>query len=1238
MDSNLLEEQFPDFETLETFRSPFQDTPETKYECDICFKIFRNGTFAREHMKSIIEIDSSSTVIIVVSDDEDESNENITIFEEEYITDKHEEDDPINFEHNGKISNIRPINNDKKSKTVYNYAKKHITVYGNNIYSTTSHPRSDFVEQQKLSIPSKDFKKNTGLSNGSTTEISFTAEIDTISDSFLNEYIDSDAPDLATNAQCGSYTNSDPASNKLFSNELDTEEKDETNSAEIKDRKKVIRFRCKICQTIIFSGESFNDHLRSHRAEYETVECNLCKRSMNRKDLQNHKNTSHKGKVPGFVKCSECDKEYLNSNSLHKHYTYHHKEFGFEDPSIKVCEICGRRCRGNNAFQNHHRTHTGEKPFLCSVCPKSFRIADALKRHMRIHTGEKPMTCKYCGRRSKKRVSKPRKSRNKNKPNEIRKESRKYCKFTLEDFVNLNDVTQPFTCKMCSKLCNTHLDYGLHSITHNENGLYVCHMCDFANESKDVFKKHIKSHDLYKCVKCNKILKTRLSAYKHSKSHSTQNKVQCEICGKHLKKQCLYLHKRMLHSENKASMATKCPICGKEYQNPSSLRQHYSSTHREVGIDVSVVCDICGMRLASKATLPQHLRTHTGDKPFACDACPKRFISKDILSAHKRIHTGEKPYECKIKTLELKLKKPRKKSQVSMEDPDFVMLDKKIPRKKREIKSEPDITLEKFVNLNEVTEPLVCKICSMTYMSHVDFGLHSRVHNEDGLFSCHMCDYRKDAKKTFKIHIKSHDLFKCEKCGRILKSKLCAYKHSKSHSGNNTVQCEICGKHLKKQCLPIHKKILHCDDRNALITKCPICSKEYQNPSSLRQHYSAIHKELGIDVSVVCDICGMRLSCKGKLPQHLRTHTGDKPFACDFCPKKFIAKDILAAHLRVHTGEKPYECGFCGKKFAHSAPYRLKISKKTRSSMKLRCQKRSSKETKENKSVDVGQDPDFQPLSKPTAKKTKHRNSDELLKLILENFTSLNETKEPLECSYCSKLFNTHMDFGLHSKFHNKDGHFSCHLCEYRKDTKKTFENHIRGHDLYKCQKCGKIMRSRRWAYKHLKAHTLTNNLQCEICGKHLKKESLATHLKLIHAEDRSSLITKCPICNKEYLNAGSLRQHYSRAHKELGIDISVVCDICGLRLSCKSKLKPHIMTHTGDKPFACALCPKKFVVKDKLNAHMRVHTGEKPYECRYCGKKFGQDGPYRYHIKTHTGTYYDPNAKRTYIQEVMSR
>lgn len=111
-----------------------------------------------------------------------------------------------------------------------------------------------------------------------------------------------------------------------------------------------------------------------------------------------------------------------------------------------------------------------------------------------------------------------------------------------------------------------------------------------------------------------------------------------------------------------------------------------------------------------------------------------------------------------------------------------------------------------------------------------------------------------------------------------------------------------------------------------------------------------------------------------------------------------------------------------------------------------------------------------------------------------------------------------------------------------------------------------------------------------------------------------------CTICNKTYIYESGLKLHYSSRHKEMGIDFSVICDICGRRISCKSKLKQHIRTHTGDKPYPCTICPRKFSTKDLLGSHMRVHTGEKPYVCMYCGKEFAQGAPYRYHIKTHTG------------------
>ena len=57
---------------------------------------------------------------------------------------------------------------------------------------------------------------------------------------------------------------------------------------------------------------------------------------------------------------------------------------------------------------------------------------------------------------------------------------------------------------------------------------------------------------------------------------------------------------------------------------------------------------------------------------------------------------------------------------------------------------------------------------------------------------------------------------------------------------------------------------------------------------------------------------------QGGVLQHMRMHTGDRPFPCTFCPKAFTQKSGLDQHLRIHTKIKPYRCVVCSKTFCQS--------------------------------------------------------------------------------------------------------------------------------------------------------------------------------------------------------------------------------------------------------------------------------------------------------------------------------
>ena len=77
----------------------------------------------------------------------------------------------------------------------------------------------------------------------------------------------------------------------------------------------------------------------------------------------------------------------------------------------------------------------------------------------------------------------------------------------------------------------------------------------------------------------------------------------------------------------------------------------------------------------------------------------------------------------------------------------------------------------------------------------------------------------------------------------------------------------------------------------------------------------------------------------------------------------------------------------------------------------------------------------------------------------------------------------------------------------------------------------------------------------------------------------------------------------------ELNVDFTMdetKCSFCK-KLVPKCYIREHTMEHVKPrmKTFKCETCDKSFVDNYKLKVHMTSHTGEKPFQCPSCGQSF---------------------------------
>ncbi|KAK7070336.1 hypothetical protein SK128_009815 [Halocaridina rubra] len=179
---------------------------------------------------------------------------------------------------------------------------------------------------------------------------------------------------------------------------------------------------------------------------------------------------------------------------------------------------------------------------------------------------------------------------------------------------------------------------------------------------------------------------------------------------------------------------------------------------------------------------------------------------------------------------------------------------------------------------------------------------------------------------------------------------------------------------------------------------------------------------------VACAVCGKTYACNANLRDHMRIHTGERPFTCDECGMTFTQRSNLRMHKRVHTGERPYMCGVCGKTFSRSSH--------------------------------------------------------------LPGHMRQHTGEKPYTCGVCHQTFTTSQSMKNHKRIHTGEKPYICEICDVSFTQSSTLSTHKKSHSgdkPFKCDICNKRFVFRSGLNEHMIVHSRDKPFECDQCQKKFK-------------------------------------------------------------------------------------------------------------------------------------------------------
>ncbi|KAI4471598.1 transcriptional repressor ctcfl-related [Holotrichia oblita] len=1011
----------------------------------------------------------------------------------------------------------------------------------------------------------------------------------------------------------------------------------------------------------------------SNNEEMREWFCKKCNQSFeSRTSLKKHRKESHPTASP---------RQYIN-------YTYNNES------NTYICKVCDMEITDIREIRKHFLIH--EEKFTCNVCNELQDSAYIYSVHLNKHIGDDNYPCPLCKFVSKRKPS-------------------------IASHLNtVHFKRYSHRCKHCGMEFRDRKIFIEHEKAHVKKNAIICVVC----QERFTYSSGLRYHQI---------------RYHAVTTDIKELKYQCEVCKKTYHS-VFALQRHMPIHEEDTSVAKPhlCEWCGKNFKEKTVLNNHIK---RHTG-HKPFKCSYCDKVFSRKCYVVLHERIHTGEKPYVCDHCGKRFNQGASLRTHMRCHTGERPYSCHLcndsfmskstlkhtasmETIYLKqaiikeIPSPGQNESDNEENREWFCkkcnqsFKSRTSLRKHTKEPHPTAPPRQYTNYtyNNESNTYICKMCDMEFTDRREIRKHFLIHEEK--FTCNVCNESQDSAYIYSVHLNKHigdDNYPCPLCKYVSKKKTsiashlntvhfkryshrCKHcgmgfrdrkifiEHEKSHVKKNAIICVVCQERFTYSRNLRYHQIRHhavTTDIKELKYQCEVCKKTYLSVCTLQRHMPIHEENTLVAKSNLCEWCGKNFREKTALNNHIKLHTGYKPFKCSYCDKVFSRKSYVVLHERIHSGEKPYVCDHCGKRFNQSAPLRthmrchtgerpyschlcsdsfmyttsmetiyLKqtIIKETPSpaqnesnneeKRKWFCKKcNQSFKTRTSLKKHTKEPHPTAPPKQYTNYTYNNDSNTYICKMCDMAFTDRREIwkhflihEEKFTCNVCNESQDSAYIYSIHLNEHIGDDNYPCPLCKFVTKKKTSIAAHINTVHFkryaHHCKHCGMGFRKRKTFTEHEKSHVKNNAIICVVCQKRFAYSSnLRDHQIRYHAvrTDMKELKYQCEVCKKSYPSLYNLQRHMPIHEKNTLFSKSNLCEWCGKHFREKTTLTNHIKMHLGYKPFKCSYCDKVFSRKGYVVLHERTHSGEKPYVCDHCGKRFNQPTPLKTHMRCHTG------------------